>query len=72
MTGIYILKWWLIQAWGLPKGPIYSALKILPENKFLPPFYPSQLHYFKDTTTFWKEVPFTHQSFPLPIASFER
>lgn len=53
---------------GLPRGPIYSAPKILPENKYLPPLHPSQLHYFKDATAFWEEAPSTHchQSLPLP------
>lgn len=55
--------------WELPRGPIYSTLKILPENKCLPPLHSSHLHSFGNATTFWEEAPFTALSPKLPLTS---
>lgn len=54
----------------LPRGPIYSTLKTLPENKCLPPLHSSQLHYFENATTVcFGKSPFTALSPKLPLSS---
>ena len=60
---------------GLPRGPIYSAPKILPENKYLPPLHPSSFITLKMQQCFGKRLPpptVTKASLYHPLTGIER